>query len=353
MSQPKLRVLVVDDSRVVRHVITDAVSSSNEIQVVGHASNGEQALRMVAELDPDAITLDLEMPKMGGFTFLRLLLARRSTPVIVLSSHDATDNVFKALDLGAVDFIPKPPDPLLSPEPFRTDLVQKLLLTRHLVQRPRPSELPVRSNAKDHTPPSVPPRFLVVIASSTGGPTALLHLFSRLPPSYPGALLVAQHMAPNFTRTFAERLDRVAAVTVREAVDGDLVLAGRAYVCPGGACMEIRKVNGFPLLDVRPPDGSDRYVPSANRLFSSAADTYLSRSHAVILTGMADDGVIGAAKIRRAGGSVLVESEETAVVYGMPGAAVRAGVASRVLPLQQIAQAVADLAGQRASIIDH
>ena len=345
MSPNKLRVLVVDDSRVVRHVITDAVSSSNEIQVVGHASNGEQALRMVAELDPDAITLDLEMPKMGGFTFLRLLLARRSTPVIVLSSHDATDNVFKALDLGAVDFIPKPPDPLLSPEPFKTDLVQKLLLTRHLMQRPRPSELPPRSSSKDHAPLSVPPRFIVVVASSTGGPTALLHLFSRLPPSYPGAVLVAQHMAPNFTRTLAERLDRVAAVTVREAVDGDLVLAGRAYVCPGGACMSLRKVNGYPIIDVRPPDPTDRYVPSANRLFRSAADAFGPRSHAVILTGMADDGVHGASLIRRAGGSVLVESEDTAVVYGMPGAAVRAGVASKVLPLHAIADAVAALAG--------
>lgn len=354
MTSAKLRVLVVDDSRVVRHVITDALSSSNEIQVVGHASNGEQALRMVAELDPDAITLDLEMPKMGGFTFLRLLLARRSTPVIVLSSHDATDNVFKALELGAVDFIAKPPDPLLSPEPFRTELAQKLLLTRHLVRQPRPSEVPPRTPlpSKDHPPPSVPPRFLVVIASSTGGPTALLHLFSRLPPSYPGAILVAQHMAPNFTRTFAERLDRIAAVTVREAVEGDLVLAGRAYVCPGGACMTVRKVNGYPLLDVRPPDASDRYVPSANRLFASAADAFGSRSHAVILTGMADDGVVGASQIRRVGGTVLVESEDTAVVYGMPGAAVRAGVASRVLPLQQIADAVADLAGQRASLVD-
>jgi two-component system chemotaxis response regulator CheB len=339
----KLRVLVVDDSRIVRHVITDALSASTDIQVVGHASNGEQALRMVAELDPDAITLDLEMPKMGGFTFLRLLLARRSTPVIVLSTHDGADNVFKALELGAVDFIPKPQDPLLSPEPFRTELIQKVLMTRHLVQRPRPSEMPPRRTNVDQPPPSVPPRFLVVVASSTGGPTALLHMFSRFPPGYPGAVLVAQHMAPNFTRTFAERLDRVAAMTVREATDGELVLAGRAYVCPGGSCMSIRKLNGFLLLDVRPPAPTDRYVPSANRLFTSAADVFGARAHAVILTGMADDGVVGATSVRRAGGTVLVESEETAVVYGMPGAAVRAGVASKVLPLHEIANAVASL----------
>ncbi len=345
MVSPKLRVLVVDDSRIVRHVITDALSSSDEIQVVGHASNGEQALRMVAELNPDALTLDLEMPKMGGFTFLRLLLARRATPVIVLSSHDATENVFKALDLGAVDFIPKPADPLLSPGPFRTELVQKLLLVRHLSHSPRPSELPPRARSKDQPPPSVPPRFLVVIASSTGGPTALLHVFSRLPPAYPGAVLVAQHMAPNFTRTFAERLDRVSAVTVREAKDGDLVLAGRGYVCPGGYSMSLRKESGYLLLDVRPPETGDRYVPSANRLFTSAAATMAARTHAVILTGMADDGVVGATAVRRAGGSVLVESEDSAVVYGMPGAAVRAGIATHVMTLTDLAADLARLGG--------
>jgi two-component system chemotaxis response regulator CheB len=343
MSAPKLRVLVVDDSRVVRHVISNALSACDDIQVVGHASNGEQALRMVAELSPDAITLDLEMPKMSGFTFLRLLLARRWTPVIVLSSQAAQENVFKALELGAVDFIPKPPDPLLSPEPFKTELVQKLLLTRHLTQKPRITEFAPRVPSSDPPPMSGPPRFIVGIASSTGGPAALLHLFSRLPPAFPGAILVAQHMAPAFTRTFAERLDRVCALQVVEAAHGDTVVPRAAYICPGGACMALRREGAFLTLDVARPDETDRYVPSGNKLLSSIALTVAQRSVGVILTGMADDGVLGAQAIVAAGGRVFVESEETAVVYGMPAAVVRAGVASKVLPLTRIADALTTL----------
>jgi two-component system chemotaxis response regulator CheB len=336
-------VLVVDDSRIGRHVITDLLASSPEIQVIGHASNGEQALRMVAELHPDAITLDLEMPKMGGFTFLRLLMHRRPTPVVVLSSQSQTENVFRALELGALDFIPKPDDVLRAGDALRTELVQKILLTRHARATLRRGISMPTGDAVSTSPISGPPRALIAVASSTGGPAALLHIFSRLPPAFPSAILVAQHMAASFTRTFAERLDRTTSISVREAVDGDLVTAGRAYVCPGGSCMAVRKENGVFRLDVAPPTPEDRYVPSANRLLASAAAAAGAKSVGIILTGMADDGVIGAGAIRRAGGLVLAESEETAVVFGMPAAAARAGHVQALLALPDLAARIAQL----------
>jgi len=341
---PPIRVLVVDDSRIGRHVISDALATSREIQVIGHASNGEQALRMVAELSPDAITLDLEMPKMGGFTFLRLLMSRSPIPVVVLSTQSQTENVFRALELGALDFIPKPDDVLVAGDALRTELVQKLLLTRYARATLRKGLAAWPSGTATTTSlMSGPPRHVVAVASSTGGPAALLHIFSRLPANFPSAILVAQHMAATFTRTFAERLDRATTVSVREAVDGDLVTAGRAYVCPGGSCMSLRRENGVFRLEVTAPTDEDRYVPSANRLLSSVATAAGSKSVGIILTGMADDGVIGAGAIRRAGGVVLAESEETAVVFGMPGAAARAGHVQALLPLPDLATRIATL----------
>jgi two-component system chemotaxis response regulator CheB len=341
---PPIRVLIVDDSRVGRHVIADALAASKEIVVVGHASNGEQALRMVAELSPDAITLDLEMPKMGGFTFLRLLMSRRPTPVVVLSSQSHRENVFKALELGALDFIPKPEDVLSAGDALRAELVEKVLLTRHAHASLRRAITPFAPSGAVNTGPiSGPPRFVVAVASSTGGPAALLHIFSRLPATFPSAVLIAQHMAQSFTRTFAERLDRSTPLSVREAMDGDLVTAGRGYVCPGGSCMSVRKENGVLRLTVSAPGPEDRYVPNANKLLASAAACAGNKAVGVILTGMADDGTLGAGAIRAAGGRVFAESQETAVVFGMPNAAAKAGNVDAMLSLPLLADRIAAL----------
>ncbi len=342
---PPIRVLIVDDSRVGRHIIADALATSKEISVVGHASNGEQALRMVAELSPDAITLDLEMPKMGGFTFLRLLMSRRPIPVVVLSSQSHRENVFKALELGAVDFIPKPEDVLTAGDALRAELVEKILLTRHAHTGLRRTITPLTTPGSVATmgPASGPPKFLVAVASSTGGPAALLHIFSRLPATFPSAVLIAQHMAQSFTRTFAERLDRSTPLSVREAMDGDLVTAGRGYVCPGGSCMSVRKENGVFRISLSHPVPDDRYVPNANKLLSSVAACAGNKSVGIILTGMADDGTIGAGAIRKAGGRVFAESKETAVVFGMPNAAEKAGNVDAMLSLPLLADRIASL----------
>jgi two-component system chemotaxis response regulator CheB len=350
-----IRVLVVDDSAYNRRNIAEAFAGHPDVEVVGKAADGEEALQLVTLLKPDAITLDLEMPRMDGFTFLRILMSKAPTPVIVVSSYSQRENVFKALELGALDFVPKPDR--LGPEAteVRDEILQKVLLVRSL----RPSFVPValaRRTSGSFTPEGKPtgfdmapraaayrpPKFVVAIASSTGGPSALLQLFAKLPATTAGAFVVAQHMPDKFTRTFAERLDKRGAVRTVEASDGDLVAIATGFVCPGRKCMELVQRGSELRLRVEAPPPGDRYVPSADRLFKSVAQLG-PRCIGVILTGMGDDGVEGARAIRAAGGTIVAESQETAVVYGMPGAAVRAGVANEVLPLSAIADYVAKL----------
>jgi len=348
-----LRVLVVDDSAYNRRNIADILGGRDDVEVVGKAGDGDEALRLVSQLKPDAITLDLEMPRMDGFTFLRILMAKQPTPVIVVSSYSNKENVFKALELGAIDFVAKP-DRQFTPDPaIRGEILSKVLLVRNLrpLSGPMPQRpsgpLPARDTAPATAPrASAPPRYIVGIASSTGGPSALLDVFSRLPERFPGAILIAQHMPDKFTKTFAERLDKKGAIRVVEAQDGDAVTSRRAYVCPGKQSMElVAGSGGLAELRVRvgPPSPADRYCPSADRLLRSVAQVAGSRAIGVILTGMGDDGVAGGRAIRAAGGSVVAESEETAVVYGMPGAAVRGGVASEVMALPAIGDYLAGL----------
>lgn len=358
-----LRVLVVDDSAYNRKNIADILAGSDEIEVVGKAADGEEALRLATQLKPQAITLDLEMPRMDGFTFLRILMSRQPTPVIVVSSYAQKDNVFKALELGAIDFVAKP-DRQFSPDTLRAEILEKVLLVRSLravtapgmraplrsepLIAPAPAAAPAAARSSSLDLPGArhvhaAPRHLVGIASSTGGPTALLELFAKLPERFAGAMLVAQHMPDKFTRTFAERLDRKGPVRTSEGQDGDPVSLRRGYVCPGKMCMEVVQGPGVQpgsLADIRvrvgPPQPSDRYVPSADRLLKSVAQVGASRAVGIILTGMGDDGVNGARAIRAAGGTVIAESEASAVVYGMPGAAVRAGVVNESLSLPEI-----------------
>jgi two-component system chemotaxis response regulator CheB len=344
-----LRVLVVDDSVFNRRSIGEILAQSPEIEVVGKAADGEEALRLVASLKPDAITLDLEMPRMDGFTFLRILMTKMPTPVIVVSSYSQKENVFKALELGALDFVAKPErfsDPDLTS--IRELLVAKVLMARsvrlgtQLVRKaPEPALAPVQP-ARERS--LLPPKNVIAVASSTGGPSALMEIFARFPANYRNAVLIAQHMPDKFTRTFAERLSRRGALRVGEAADNDVVSEGVGFVCPGRHCMELEvSPRGTMALRVTAPNERDRYVPSADRLLSSVAAGLGRRAVGVILTGMGDDGVEGARRILDAGGIVIAESEASAVVYGMPGAAVRAGAASQSLPLSEIAELLSKL----------
>jgi two-component system chemotaxis response regulator CheB len=349
--------MVVDDSAYNRRNIADVFAGNPDVEVVGKAADGEEALRLASLLKPDVITLDLEMPRMDGFTFLRILMSKQPTPVIVVSSYSQKENVFKALELGALDFVTKP-DRQISPDAteLREQILQKVLLVRSL----RPTFTPPISRRNvsgawtaDGKPQSfeagagpgayVAPKHVVCIASSTGGPSALLEIFGKIPATSAAAYLVAQHMPDKFTRTFAERLDKRGPVRTTEAQDNDAVARMTGFVCPGRQCMELITVGAELRLKVAPAGPNDRYVPSADRLLRSAAAAAGSKCIGVILTGMGDDGVDGARAIHEAGGMIVAESQETAVVFGMPGAVVRAGLAAKVLPLPQIAEFLAQL----------
>ncbi len=357
--RPPIRLLVVDDSAYNRRNIADVFATYPEVEVVGKAADGEEALRLATLLKPDVITLDLEMPRMDGFTFLRILMSRQPTPVIVVSSYSQKENVFKALELGALDFVAKP-TAQISPDAtdLREQILEKVMLVRQLrANFTPPSPISRRAVSGSFGPDGrasfpdstsmraasayIAPKHVIAIASSTGGPSALLEIFSKIPLTSTAGIVVAQHMPDKFTRTFAERLDKRGAVRTAEAVDGDRLGKLTGFVCPGRQCMEVHQ-NGVELkIVVGAPKGDDRYVPSADRLLKSVAAAAGARAIGVILTGMGDDGVEGARAIRDAGGLVVAESQETAVVFGMPGAAVRAGIPHKVLPLPQIADFLA------------
>jgi two-component system chemotaxis response regulator CheB len=337
-----------------RRNIAEVFANVKEVEVVGKAADGEDALRQATMLKPDVITLDLEMPKMDGFTFLRILMSKQPTPVIVVSSYAQKENVFKALELGALDFVTKP-DQRIPDDAHETkdQIKEKVLMVRALRTGFAPPSRRVLSGNFQVDPRSesvrserayVAPRHLVAIGSSTGGPSALLEVFGKIPQGATSAVVVAQHMPDKFTRTFAERLDKRGTVRTREAEDGDKISRGTGFVCPGRQCMEVVTVDGELRLKVGPADAKDKYVPSADRLLSSAARAMGSRAVGLVLTGMGDDGLVGARAIREAGGTVVAEAQETAVVYGMPGAVVKAGLATHVLPLPEIADFVANLA---------
>lgn len=344
---PSIRVLVVDDSAFNRRTIIKMLEAVPGIEVVGYACDGEEGLRKVFDLKPDLITLDLEMPRMDGFTFLRIVMAGRPTPIIVISARSEDENVFRALEFGAIDFVAKP-SARISPELFniREDLVRKVLSggradMRKVLQRNRQVESPVPLPAvKGITPAAAlgdrPPTALVVIGASTGGPPALQTIFSAIREPLPVAFAIAQHMPPGFTRAFAERLNKYSALTISEAVDGDLLLPGRVVVAPGGKNLLFdRNAQDVRIRVVNPP-AEQRYVPSVDVLFSSAAHVFADKTVAVVLTGMGNDGQQGVKAIKKAGGTVLAEAEETSVVFGMPREAIASGCVDKIVPLPRI-----------------
>ncbi|NLY95329.1 MAG: chemotaxis-specific protein-glutamate methyltransferase CheB [Myxococcales bacterium] len=350
-----LRAIVVDDSAYNRRTISDLLEEIDGVTVVGKAVDGNDALRLVTELEPDLVTLDLEMPRMDGYTFLRLLMARRPTPVIVVSGYANKENVFKALELGAVDFIAKPARMVTADlasirgELQRVVNVVKKLSPQSLAQ-PRAK---VRTDSTRAPTQKVPrggaPQHVVAIGASTGGPSALVEVFRHFPPTLKGAVVVAQHMPERFTTTFAERLDRVSGLSVVEASGRTELVAGMALVCPGGKCLEVRREGDRLFAEVVAPNPDDRYIPSVDRLFESVAKAMGLRSIGVVLTGMGDDGAKGAQALKDRQARVFIESPETAVIYGMPGAVERVGAFDEILPLRLVGARVCEEVGVDSS----
>ena len=335
-----IRALVIDDSVFSRRTITRVLESSPLVEVVGTAHDGEDALALMFDLEPDVITLDLEMPRMDGFTFLRLVMSRRPTPVIVVSSRSRDADVFKALELGAVDFVTKPTVAAHADlESIQRALLRKVHAIRHLrmdAVRDRIRATPARVGrfAAVDTPR------VVVMGASTGGPAALMQVFGAFSQVPPCAFLVAQHMPAGFAAGFAECLDRLTCLRAAEARGGEHPEPGTILVAPGGQHLELQSINGRVVTQLVASQEHEKYAPSVDRLFESASKQVANDLLAVVLTGMGDDGRQGACAVQAAGGRVIAESEDTAMIFGMPQQAIRAGAVDQVLPLGAIAAAI-------------
>jgi two-component system chemotaxis response regulator CheB len=337
-----VRTLVIDDSAFSRKAITRMLSNSPLVEVIDTARDGEEALSKTFELQPDLITLDLEMPRMDGFTFLRIVMSRRPTPVIVISGRSGDGDVFKALELGAVDFVVKPV-PRATPE--LASIEQQLIRKVHAIRelridnvRERLNAMPTLVERAERAPLALPQ--VVAIGSSTGGPAALMQVFSSFSEAPRCTFLVAQHMPEGFTAGFADRLDRLTSLRAREARGGERLAPGTIFVAPGGTHLEIESHKGHIVTRLAPRQGGEKYAPSVDRLFESAAKHFGAELLAVVLTGMGDDGRRGVRSVNDCGGRVIAESERTAVIFGMPQQAIRTGVVDLVLPLGDIATAI-------------
>ena len=344
-----VRVLVVDDSAFMRRVIADAIASQPDMEVAGVAHNGLDALLKVEQLQPDVVTLDVEMPDMDGLTALRHLMARYPRPVVMLSSqtqHGAITTL-RALSIGAVDFVAKPSGAIsLDFSRVREELLQKIrgaALARVRAQVASTRRTPEATRVPRAKSPGAF-EHLVVIGCSTGGPRALAALVPELPAEAPTAYLIVQHMPAGFTRSLAERLDASGPIAVREAVAGDRLEGGTALVAPGDYHLRLSPSGAVELDQAARVHG---VRPSVDVALESVSERFGSKTVAVILTGMGQDGAAGAAVVRQAGGYVLAEDESTCVVWGMPRAVVERGLAHGVAPLDGIAEAIASIVSAR------
>ena len=344
-----IRVLVVDDSAFMRRVVGDAIASQPDMQLIGAARNGLDALLKVEQLQPDVVTLDVEMPEMDGLTALRHLMVRYPRPVVMLSTmtQAGAATTLRALSIGAVDFVAKPSGAIsLDFSRVREELLQKIRgaalarIRAQVASTRRPPEATRVPRAK------YPGAFehLVVIGCSTGGPRALAALVPELPAEAPTAYLIVQHMPAGFTRSLAERLDASGPIAVREAVAGDRLEGGTALVAPGDYHLRLSPSGAVELDQAARVHG---VRPSVDVALESVSERFGSKTVAVILTGMGQDGAAGAAVVRQAGGYVLAEDESTCVVWGMPRAVVERGLAHRVAPLDGIAEAIASIVSAR------
>ena len=331
------RVLIIDDSAFVRKAVASMLRDAADIEVVGAAADGEEGLVKARDLRPDVVTLDIKMPRLGGLEMLERLMAERPVPVLLLSSltHEGAEVTLRGLELGAMDFVDKSSVEPMSMLSLAEELLAKVrALGRAGVRAPR------RGKARAAAPAEGAGADVVVIAASTGGPSALQTVISGLPASLKATILIVQHIPRGFTQSLAERLNARSALPVREASDGDLLEPGRVILAPAGIHTRFRRRGGRVrvVLDEEPREALHR--PSADVAMASAAAIYGARSVGVVLTGMGSDGTEGLRAIQKAAGHTLAESEETCVIFGMPKAAVAAGVVSRIAPIDCMAEEI-------------
>ena len=344
----KTRVLIIDDSALVRSLLTEIINKQPDMEAIGAAPDPLVAREMIRAMNPDVLTLDVEMPKMDGLDFLERLMRLRPTPVVMVSTltERGADTTIRALELGAIDFVAKPKLGIAAGlNDLGRDICEKIRVAsrarmhRHAVaaagSAPVPAAKPVTTYSRLST------EKLVIIGASTGGTEAIKEVLVQLPPDSP-AVLITQHMPPGFTRSFAARLNSLCRITVVEASDGQRVLPGHAYIAPGDRHMKLARsgANYMIALDDGPP--VNRHKPSVEVLFRSAAQLAGPNALGVMLTGMGKDGALAMLEMKRAGSFNIAQEEASCVVFGMPKEAIAVGAVDDVLPVMKIAQRLQD-----------
>ena len=340
MSQ-RIRVLVVDDSALMRKLIPLVLEKDPDIEVVGTAMDGAFALKKIEELHPDVVTLDLEMPRMDGIETLRLIMRSTPLPVIVFSTHskEGAYSTFKALALGAIDFVAKPKDaPSGNLTTIAIELIQKIKVAKRAAGSKSHAKqiLDAPPQPKKSSRPVVAPSRVIAIGISTGGPNALQFILSQLPRDFPATILIVQHMPEGFTDMFARRLDECCELDVAEAKSGDLLIAGRALICPGNRHMMVRRMprgDITVLSDSAPVNG---HRPSVDVLFHSVAQEFGPQAVGILMTGMGEDGAEGLGALKAASAVTIAQSEESCIVSGMPRAAILKGYAGKIVSLDAL-----------------
>jgi len=334
----RIRVLVVDDSALMRKLIPAILERDPSIEVVGTAMDGAFALKKIEEFHPDVITLDLEMPRMDGIEALRLIMRRAPMPVIVVSTHskEGAYSTFKALALGAIDFVAKPRNAAAGHlDAIAVELIEKIKVAKRASGRQIRASVAVETKPPQKKPAraTLPPSRVVAIGISTGGPNALQYVLAQIPADFSATILIVQHMPEGFTEMFAKRLNECCALDVQEARSGDLLVAGRVLICPGNRHIIARRMprGDMAVLSDGPPVNGHR--PSADVLFRSVAQAFAITSVGVLMTGMGEDGAEGLGAIKAAGGMTVAQSEDSCVVSGMPRAAIVKGYANKIVPL--------------------
>ena len=350
----RVRVLIVDDSGFFRRRLTEIFAADPLIEVIGTAANGQEAIEQVAKLRPDVITMDIEMPVMDGITAVKRIMASQPTPVLMFSSltTEGAQATFEALEAGAADYLPKRLEDIAAD---RNEAIRELtgrvrqLATRGvgsaararpaLSMAPAPAAVPAAVHAV-----AAGRHKVVAIGASTGGPVALQQVLMALPKDYPLPILLIQHMPGTFTGPFAQRLNQMCQIGVKEAADGDVLASGQALLAPGGKQMVLEAHGTQVRVRIRESEPGQHYRPSVDVTFRSVAHLFPGKTLALVLTGMGADGREGARVLKQGGSTIWAQDEKTCVVYGMPAAVAEAGLADQVLPLPAIG---AGLAGVR------
>lgn len=354
----KIKVLIVDDSALVRQMLSEMLSSDKEIEVVGVAADPYAAREKIKQLNPDVLTLDVEMPKMDGVTFLSNLMRLRPMPVVMVSSltEKGADVTLEALSLGAIDFVTKPKIDLAHElEEYTEEIVAKIKMASKANVRARdfqnlnvPKKLSTDAVLKKTGPANIKlTDKIIAIGASTGGTEAIKDVLKMMPADAPG-IVITQHIPENFSRPFAERMNRESAMVVCEAEDGQQILPGHVYIAPGSQHLIVERSGARYICKLSDGPPVNRHRPSVDVLFRSVAQSAGKNAIGVILTGMGNDGAEGMKEMKEAGAATIAQDEKTSVVWGMPGEAVKAGGVDTIMPLLKIAGKVLSCVSEKS-----